>query len=112
MVATKATIAPTRIGYLLPKKNCPSNIRVTHHITIIAGLGTITFLPIVGGNAVIAVLIGTICGLLSGLLGEVCARVFHNSGNTHFDPPAAAIWPMTLVVKGLAALIGVGAGVG
>jgi hypothetical protein len=85
---------------------------VTHHITIIAGLGAVTFLPVVGGNAVLAVLIGTICGLLSGLLGEVCARVFHNSGNTHFDPPAAAIWPMTLVVKGLAVLIGTGAGVG
>jgi hypothetical protein len=85
---------------------------VTHHITIIAGLGATTFLPIVGGNAVIAALIGMVCGLLSGLLGEVCARVFHNSGNTHFDPPAAAIWPMTLAVLGIGALVGAGAGVG
>ena len=83
---------------------------VTHHITIIAGLGAVVFLPVVGGNAVIATLIGMVFGVLSGLLGEVAARVFHNSGNTHFDPPAAAIWPMTLVVNGLAALIGTGAG--
>ena len=82
---------------------------VTHHITIIAGLGATTFLPIVGGNAVVAALIGMVCGVLSGFVGEWSARVFHNSGNTHFDPPAAAIWPMTLVVKGLAALLAVGA---
>jgi hypothetical protein len=82
---------------------------VTHHITIIAGLGATTFLPIVGGNAVIAALIGMVLGTLSGLLGEVCARLFHNSGNTHFDPPAAAIWPMTTVVLVLGTLVGAGA---
>ena len=60
---------------------------VTHHITIIAGLGTITFLPIVGGNAVIAVLIGTICGLLSGLLGEVCARRLPQQRQHPLRPP-------------------------
>ncbi len=83
---------------------------VTHHITIIAGLGATTFLPIVGGNAVVAALIGMVFGVLSGLLGEVCARVFHNSGNTHFDPPAAAIWPMTTVILLLGTLVGAGAG--
>jgi hypothetical protein len=82
---------------------------VTHHITIIAGLGATTFLPIVGGNAVVAALIGMVFGTISGFVGEWSARVFHNSGNTHFDPPAAAIWPMTLIVKGLAALLAVGA---
>jgi hypothetical protein len=82
---------------------------VTHHITIIAGLGATTFLPIVGGNAVVAALIGMVFGVLSGLLGEVCARVFHNSGNTHFDPPAAAIWPMTTVILLLGTLVGAGA---
>jgi hypothetical protein len=82
---------------------------VTHHITIIAGLGATTFLPIVGGNAVIAVIIGAICGVLSGLLGEGAARAFHNSGNTHFDPPAAAIFPMTTLILVLGALIGAGA---
>ena len=81
---------------------------VTHHITIIAGLGATTFLPIVGGNAVIAVIIGAICGVLSGLVGEGAARVFHNSGNTHFDPPAAAIFPMTTVILLIGAAVGAG----
>jgi hypothetical protein len=82
---------------------------VTHHITIIAGLGATTFLPIVGGNAVAAALIGMVFGTLSGYVGEFGARVVHNNGNTHFDPPAFAIWPMTTVVLGLGLLLGAGA---
>ena len=81
---------------------------VTHHITIIAGLAATTFLPIVG-NAPVAVIVGAIFGVLSGFVGEVASRLFHNSGNTHFDPPAAAIWPMTTVVLLLGALLGTGA---
>ena len=38
---------------------------VTHHITIIAGLGALTFLPIVGGNAIVATIIGAVFGTLS-----------------------------------------------
>jgi hypothetical protein len=30
----------------------------------------------------------------------------HDHGNTHIDPPAAAIWPMTTIILGLGALLG------
>ncbi|HEY0700013.1 MAG TPA: hypothetical protein VGD43_19655, partial [Micromonospora sp.] len=71
-------------------------------------LAATTFLPIVG-NAPVAVIIGAVFGVLSGFVGEVASRLFHNNGNTHFDPPAAAIWPMTTVVLLLGALLGTGA---
>ena len=82
---------------------------VTHHITIIAGLGALTFLPIVGGNLIAATLIGAVFGMLSAWCGELFARLWHDHGNTHIDPPAAAIWPMTTVVLTLGALLGTGA---
>jgi len=82
---------------------------VTHHITIIAGLGALTFLPIVGGNLIAATLIGAVFGMLSAWCGELFARLWHDHGNTHIDPPAAAIWPMTTVVLTLGALVGAGA---
>ena len=77
---------------------------VTHHITIIGGLGALTFLPIVGGSAIAATLIGAVFGMLSAWCAELFARLWHDHGNTHIDPPAAAIWPMTMVVL-LAALL-------
>lgn len=75
---------------------------VTHHMTLIAGVGALNFLPIAGPIG--ATLIGAVCGLLSGLVGELFARLLHNNGNTHIDPPAAAIWPMTTIVLAISAL--------
>ena len=80
---------------------------VTHHITLIAGVGAATFLPAVGPIG--ALLIGAICGMLSGWLGEFFSRLLHINGNTHIDPPAAAIWPMTTIILGLGLLTGAGA---
>ena len=82
---------------------------VTHHITIIAGLGALTFLPIVGGNAILATVIGAVFGMFSAWCAELFARLWHDHGNTHIDPPAAAIWPMTTVVLTLGALLGTAA---
>ena len=80
---------------------------VTHHITIIAGLGALKFLPIVGNHEWPAILIGAVCGMFSAWCAELFARLWHDHGNTHIDPPAAAIWPMTLIVNGVAALLAV-----
>ncbi|WP_420121901.1 hypothetical protein [Nakamurella sp.] len=77
---------------------------VTHHITIIAGVGAVTFLPIVNDNYVLALIIGTLFGMMSAWFAEAGARLFHDHGNTHIDPPATAIWPATLVVLTLAGL--------
>jgi hypothetical protein len=78
---------------------------VTHHMTIIGGLAGLKFLPIVGGHPIPAMFIGAIAGMCSALMGELFARLWHDHGNTHIDPPAAAIWPMTLIVNGIAALL-------
>jgi hypothetical protein len=82
---------------------------VTHHITLIAGLAALKFLPIVGGNVAVAALIGGVFGVLSALLCEFGARLTHDHGNTHIDPPAFAIWPMTTVIAIITGLIGTGA---
>lgn len=80
---------------------------VTHHMTIIGALAALKFLPIVGGHPIPAMFIGAVAGMCSALVAELFARLWHDHGNTHIDPPAAAIWPMTLVVNGLAALFAV-----
>jgi hypothetical protein len=79
---------------------------VTHHITLIAGLAAATFLPTVGGNVVAAMIIGAVGGMFSAWIAELSARLMHDHGNTHIDPPAAAIWPMTTIILGLGALLG------
>lgn len=76
---------------------------VTHHITLIAGLAALTFLPTVHHHPVAAALIGAVAGMLSAWCAEFFARIWHDHGNTHIDPPAAAIWPMTTLVLGLGA---------
>lgn len=52
-----------------------------------------------------AALIGAVFGMLAAWGAELFARLMHDHGNTHIDPPAAAIWPMTTVVLGLGALV-------
>ncbi len=77
---------------------------VTHHITIIAGVAAYTFLPIVNGNTIVALLIGAVAGMVSAWFAEFFARFLHDHGNTHIDPPASAIWPATTLVLAVAAL--------
>ena len=43
--------------------------------------------------------------MLSAWCAELFARLWHDHGNTHIDPPAAAIWPMTTVVLTLLAAL-------
>ncbi|QAY64801.1 hypothetical protein ET495_07595 [Xylanimonas allomyrinae] len=79
---------------------------VTHHMTITGALAAVTFLPIVGHNVSVALLIGAAAGALAAAIGELCSRGMHIRGTTHFDPPAAAIWPTTTVILGLGAALG------
>lgn len=64
-------------------------VPITHHITIIAAIGATTF---------DSLFIGVLLGILSGFVGEFCARLFLIHGDTHIDPPANAIWIMTTVI--------------
>jgi energy-converting hydrogenase Eha subunit A len=82
---------------------------VTHHITIIGALAGLKFLPIIGNHPIPAMIIGGVAGMFSAWFAEFFARLWHDHGNTHIDPPAAAIWPMTLIVNGLALLFASGA---
>ncbi|ALJ21608.1 hypothetical protein [Microbacterium sp. No. 7] len=81
------------------------SVPVTHHITLPAGVAAVTFLPLVGGAAWAAMLIGTVGGLLGAWLAEVFSRLWLAHGDTHVDPPAAAIWPTTTVILGAATLV-------
>ncbi|TKV60395.1 hypothetical protein FDO65_01360 [Nakamurella flava] len=77
---------------------------VTHHITLIAAVATVNFLPIVG-NEIGTLFIGAIAGMVAAWFAEFFARFLHDHGNTHIDPPAAAIWPATTIVLALAGVL-------
>lgn len=71
---------------------------VTHHITITASFAAVTFL-VISGDGFVGLLAGIIFGVIAGFVGEFMARLMYSNGDTHIDPPAAAIWPMnTLIV--------------
>ncbi|TAJ46438.1 MAG: hypothetical protein EPO52_15605 [Herbiconiux sp.] len=80
-------------------------VPVTHHITLPAGVAAVTFLPLVGGEAWIAMLIGAAAGLIGAWFAEIFSRLWLAHGDTHIDPPAAAIWPATTLVLGAAAIV-------
>ncbi|MDO5048626.1 MAG: hypothetical protein Q4D87_01920 [Actinomycetaceae bacterium] len=80
-------------------------VPVTHHITIIGGLAGVTFFEAMGGNGVLALLLGAVFGLMSAAIGELGNRACYAPGDTHIDPPAFAIWPSTTIVLVLGSLI-------
>ncbi|SFG76645.1 hypothetical protein SAMN04488063_2869 [Halopelagius inordinatus] len=64
---------------------------VTHHMTI---TGSAAALGVSGGgegSLLVALLAAGAIGTISGLFGELFQRVFYAHGDTHWDPPAAAI---------------------
>ncbi|SFL60822.1 hypothetical protein SAMN04487950_4355 [Halogranum rubrum] len=71
-------------------------IPVTHHITLLGSSGAAIGAAI--GGPVVALLVGGVFGLLSGLFGEVTQRVFYSHSGTHVDPPAMAIFVMTILI--------------
>lgn len=64
-------------------------VPVTHHISMPAAVGVMH-----GGG----VLMGALCGVLGACVGELASRVFLIHGDTHIDPPAAAIAVVTTVI--------------
>jgi hypothetical protein len=81
------------------------SVPVTHHMTLIGGLAAVSFLPVVDGNLLAALLIGAAFGMVAAWLGEFFARFWHSHGDTHIDPPASAIWLMTTLVLGSVAVL-------
>jgi len=72
-------------------------VPATHHITLVSAVAANGFLLTVGVEPVAAVLVGALFGGLTALVGEVFSRFWLIRGDTHIDPPASAIWPMTTV---------------
>ena len=72
-------------------------VPATHHITLVSAVAAAGFLNTVGLDPVAAVLVGAVFGGVTALVGEVFSRFWLIRGDTHIDPPASAIWPMTTV---------------
>ena len=91
--------------------NCGvEQIPVTHHMTLTSS--TIALAAVETGDAVIAGVSDPVAIILAALMGMICAqfgelfqRVFYAHGDTHWDPPAAAIVFGTFIV-GVMALLG------
>ncbi|MFC6823888.1 hypothetical protein [Halopelagius fulvigenes] len=67
-------------------------IPVTHHMTLPAGTAALAMTNGgAEGSLAVALLVAGAFGLVSGLFGELFQRVFYAHGDTHWDPPAAAI---------------------
>lgn len=74
-------------------------VPATHHITLVPAVFVGLFIGQVGGGDTVVVLIGAGIGALTGLIGELFSRFWLIRGDTHIDPPASAIWPMTVLVS-------------
>jgi hypothetical protein len=79
-------------------------VPATHHITLIPAVFVGAFLGHIGGGDAVVVLLGAGIGALTGLVGELFSRFWLIRGDTHIDPPASTIWPMTTLVMIAAAL--------
>jgi hypothetical protein len=80
---------------------------VTHHITLPASTIALAVMAqgdgvqaalLTGGSVVTALLSGALLGLVCALFGELFQRIFYAHGDTHWDPPAAAIVFGTLLI--------------
>ncbi|MCT1459603.1 hypothetical protein M3G03_08640 [Aestuariimicrobium sp. p3-SID1156] len=100
---------------------------VQHHVTVVAGLASVLFFPILRGAgdqgfkyyanlgtmdsnawlaAVGAILIGALAGWVGAMFGQLFANLWYNRGTTHIDPPASSIWLTTTLVWIAATLAG------
>jgi len=52
--------------------------------------------------ATVALLAAVVAGMFAAWLAEIQARLFHDRGTTHFDPPAAAIWIANTIIVSVA----------
>ena len=77
-------------------------IPVTHHMTLpaatIALAVTATGDAAIVGGDVTGLMMGAVFGTICALFGEFFQRIFYAHGDTHVDPPAAAITFGTLLI--------------
>ncbi|MBI1357233.1 MAG: hypothetical protein GC160_23075 [Acidobacteria bacterium] len=63
---------------------------VTHHIALPAAAAALSFDCLIAGG---------LAGILGAFLGEAAARLLLNGGDSHIDPPAAAIATAILLIR-------------
>jgi hypothetical protein len=78
-------------------------IPVTHHMTLPGATAWAAFTG-AGFSPTIGLIAGAAFGLLGGVIGEAFQRVFYAHGDTHVDPPAAAIFISSSILAVLAIL--------
>lgn len=70
-------------------------IPVTHHMALPGSAAAAAVMAdgsgLLAGGATLALVVAAVFGLLAALFGEVFQRVVYAHGDTHVDPPAAAI---------------------
>jgi len=88
---------------------------VTHHITLPASTIALAVMATEGGalsglSEVGGIIMGGLFGIICALFGEFFQRVFYSHGDTHWDPPAAAITFGTFLIAILyfAGIVGTG----
>lgn len=85
-------------------------VPVTHHISLVGSAAAIAVTAdgtgLVTGGAFVGLVVGGIFGGIAALFGELFERVFYAHGDTHWDPPAAAIAFGSFLV-GVLAILGV-----
>lgn len=83
------------------------NFPVTHHMTlpastialaVVASGDGVESAALTGASDVTALVAGALFGLICALFGEFFQRIFYAHGDTHWDPPAAAIVFGTFVI--------------
>ena len=80
-------------------------IPVTHHMTLPGATAWAAFTG-AGFSPTIGLVAGAVFGLLGAVIGEAFQRVFYAHGDTHVDPPAAAIF-ITSSILAVLAILGV-----
>jgi len=74
------------------------DVPVTHHITLPASLGALAFLAGGATSVPMAIIVGTLFGVVSAVAAEAAQRIFYAHADTHFDPAAAGIVVTTLLI--------------
>lgn len=102
--------AATLLGYgvsavALVFLNLGLSVPVTHHMSLPAAVTAGAVLT-AGGGVTAALLLGALAGIGGALLGELFSRLFLIHGDTHIDPPAAAILVMATIVFLVGVVIG------
>lgn len=83
------------------------NFPVTHHITLPSGTAVFALAgsdPVSSVSLFGVIAVGAAFGTASALFGELFQRIFYAHGDTHIDPPAAAIVFGTFLIPVCAAL--------